>query len=479
MPREKKYYCLVLAFLFCSSFLPAQPVVPGNTIDTAAIAPPLSLVKVGDIILSGNRKTNELIILREIPFQSGDEYSLEELVQKMEDARRQLMNTALFSEAVVAVTNTRETTIDITVDVKERWYLFPLPYLKPVDRNLNQWLVEQKGSFDRINYGVKIFYNNATGNNDKFRLWLINGYTKQVSFSYDRLYIDRKLRWGLKLAYARGKARELNYNTINDKQVFLKDENNFMRSFTNASAEITYRKAINTRHSFGFGYTDEQVGDTIVRLNPVYFKNGRSRIRFPGIQYTMTYFNVDYIPYPTRGYAAQVSIGKSGFSKSMNIWQLHVKGLASWPLSSRSFFNLNFYGGIKLPFKQPYFAQRFLGYGDVFMQGFEYYVTDGVAGGYAKTTFTRELLAFAIKTPAGKKGRESQRIPFRIFGKVFGNAGYVHHPQPGDNSLSNMMLYSGGLGIDILTFYDIIFRLEWTFNSLGQNGLFLHRKSIF
>ena len=132
-----------------------------------------------------------------------------------------------------------------------------------------------------------------------------------------------------------------------------------------------------------------------------------------------------------------------------------------------------------MPFKQPYYNLRFFGYGDVFMQGYEYYVVDGVAGGYLKTTFTREKLNFNIRIPPVKKGKEAERIPVRIFAKVYGNTGYVHNPQPGDNRLSNKMLYSGGFGIDILTFYDVTFKLEWTFNQLGQNGIFVHRKTIF
>ena len=113
------------------------------------------------------------------------------------------------------------------------------------------------------------------------------------------------------------------------------------------------------------------------------------------------------------------------------------------------------------------------------MQGFEYYVTDGVAGGYVKTTFTHKLFNFFVKAPEVKKSKESQRIPIRIFGKVFGNTGYVHNPQAGDNSLPNKMLYSGGFGVDILAFYDFVIKLEWSFNSLRQNGLFLHRKTMF
>jgi hypothetical protein len=188
---------------------------------------------------------------------------------------------------------------------------------------------------------------------------------------------------------------------------------------------------------------------------------------------------VDYIPYPTKGYAAHIFVSKSGFNKIINLYQLHAKALAIWPLSSKYFFSFNVYGGIKLPFKQPYFNQRFLGYGEVFMQGYEYYVIDGVAGGYLKATFTRELLNFNIKTPVVKKGKESSRLPVRIFGKAYGNTGYVYNPQPGNNSLSNKMLYSGGFGIDILAFYNVTLQLEWTFISLGQNGLFLHRKTTF
>ena len=475
MSREFKYLIFSVTILLRGLLTAAQQ--PGDV--TPVTDSTSSHQAVAEIHISGNKKTKAAIILREIPFKTGDEFSLEELVNKMDQARRQLMNTALFSSAIVAAGKVDGDRVNITANVKERWYLFPLPYFRPVDRNVNQWLFEKGGSLDRVNYGVKITYNNATGRNDKFRLWLVNGYTKQLSFSYDRLYFDKQLRWGIKLAFATGKNREVNYNTIDDKQVFIKDENNFIRHFTNATVELTYRPAIKTRHSFGIGYTYERVGDTILELNPGFFPAGRNSVRYPGINYTLNYLDLDFNPYPTKGYAAQLSIGKTGFNSSIDIWQLHGKGLGVWPVNRCSFFSLNIYGGVKLPFKQPYFNQRLLGYGDMYMQGFEYYVIDGVAGGYVKTTYTRELLKFFVKLPAGKNGKERERIPFRIFGKIFGNTGYVHNPKPGENSLSNKMLYSGGIGIDILSFYDVTFKLEWAVNSLGENGLFLHRKTIF
>jgi outer membrane protein assembly factor BamA len=479
MLRKNTHYTCIIAMLLCCQYMFAQQTIPVNLPDTAGMAHSASSVMVGEIILSGNKKTKEFIILREIPFRAGEEYQLEELVKKFEVARRQLMNTALFNSVIVAVKQIEGKKIDVLVEVSERWYLFPLPVFRTVDRNLNQWVVEHKASLERINYGAKLYYNNATGKNDKLRLGLINGYTKQLSFSYDRPYFDKKLKWGMKFAFATGKNREVNYTTVNDKQVFLKDENKYVRNFTSANAELTYRRAIKTRHSIGFGYINERVSDTIVQLNPDYFKYGHSRISFPVIYYNMIYLDLDFIPYPTKGFAAEVLVSKSGFNQVQNEWGLTVQGLANWPFSSRSFFSLNAYGRMKLPFKQPYFNQRLLGYGDAYIQGFEYNVIDGVAGGYIKTSLISELLKFSIRAPAIKKGTESTKIPIRIFGKIFGNTGYVYNPQPGENALSNKMLYTGGIGIDILAFYNITFKLEWTFNSLGQNGLFLHRKSTF
>ena len=447
MPQKKQYgLCLVLLFLIaanlCAQELPGEPlpVIEGKDAELSSSTPDKSAsFTIREIVITGNRKTKDNIILREVPFRSGEKYSLQELVRKFEDARKQLMNTALFHEVIVSMLKTDDYLVDVSVAVRERWYIFPVPYFKPVDRNLNQWLFEKNASLSRVNYGVKILHNNATGRQDKFRLFLISGYTQQFSFTYDRLYIDKQMKIGLATAFAVGKNRELNYNTIDNKQVFLKDENNYLRSFVNATAEITYRRAIKTRHRVGISYTMEDVQDTVVKLNPDYFKNGRTRIQFPEIYYRMSYFDLDYIPYPTKGYAAEVSIGKKGLNSITNVWYLAAKASGSWHTGVKSFFNLTAYGSIRVPFKQPYFMQRFLGYGDAYMQGYEYYVVDGVAGGFLKATFTRELFSFSIKAP-GKKSALPLRIPFRFFPKVYGNAGYVHNPLPGENTLPNKML---------------------------------------
>ena len=486
MQRRRKYFFWLLLGFACCRNLSAQNAGVGDAApgdqnkDTSTEAVTSRDVKpfiVRNIVIVGNKRTRPDIILREIPFKPGDVYLLQDLVVKFETARRQLMNTSLFHEAIVALKSFEGYNIDVLVDVKERWYIFPVPYFKPADRNLNQWLVEQNASLKRVNYGGKLLYNNVTGRNDKLKFWLINGYTKQLSFNYDRLYIDKRMKWGMNVGFAMGKNRELNYKTVNNKQDFLNSDD-YIRNFVTGSAELTYRRAINTRHRFGISYTIEDLADTVVKLNPNYFNYGKNRVRYPKLYYMMTYYNVDYIPYPTKGYAAEITIAKEGFNKFFNLWQLTAKGSGNWPTGKKSFFSLNAYGTLKLPFSQPYFNQRLLGYADVFIQGYEYYVIDGVAGGYLKASFTRKLVGFNVNMP-GTKRIAPQKIPFGIYGRVYGNTGYTYNPNPVNSSLSNKMLYSAGLGIDITTIYDFTFRIDWSFNQLGQNGIFLHKKTVF
>lgn len=486
MQREKKYciwLCIAIASFQCLWAQDpgiAEPYPSANknepAVDTASFFAD-SLFTIRYIVIEGNKKTKRNIILRELPLQIGSKYSLPDIVRKFETSRKNLMNTLLFHEAIVALKSFEGHDIDILVRVKERWYIFPIPYFKPVDRNLNQWIIEENASFKRVDYGLKLMYNNVTGRNDKLTMWFITGYTKQFSFTYDRLYFDKQLKWGYKIGFGIGKNREVNYNSMDNKQVFLKD-NEYIRNFLGVSAELTYRNAIKTRHRFGIAYRLEEVSDTVVKLNPSYFKDGRNRIQYPEIYYNMNYYNVDYIPYPTKGYEAAVNITRKGINDAVNLWQVSAKGGGYWPVTKKMFFGLEAFGTIKLPFSQPYFNRRLLGYSDIYLQGYEYYVIDGVVGAYTKATFTRKLVSFDINLP-GTKRFIPGKIPFNIYAKVYGNMGYIYNPDRGTNTLANKMLYSGGAGIDITTLYDFIIKIDWSFNQLGQNGVFLHPKSTF
>ena len=117
------------------------------------------------------------------------------------------------------------------------------------------------------------------------------------------------------------------------------------------------------------------------------------------------------------------------------------------------------------------------GYGDLYLRGLEKYVIDGVAGVMARHTVRRQILNFSI--PTFLKSTSHDRIPFKIYARTFSDIGYAHNPNITHNSLSNRLMYTGGFGIDVVTFYDFIIRLDYSFNQLGQKDIFLHIKNDF
>src|SRR5580704_16064749 len=134
---------------------------------------------VGDIYITGNHKTKQYIVERELSFKKGDTVYLPDLVRAFQKGHDNLINTHLFNDVVVYLKRFRGYIADIEIDVKERWYIFPVPYLVPVDRNLAAWAARNY-SFSRVDYGLKYTQFNFSGRNDNLMAWLITGYSQQV-----------------------------------------------------------------------------------------------------------------------------------------------------------------------------------------------------------------------------------------------------------------------------------------------------------
>ncbi len=433
-------------------------------------------VVIGNVNISGFKKTKPYIIIREIPFKEGDNILRSDLQSKLTLCRQQLMNTTLFVDVIVSIEREESNLVFINVQIKERWYLFPLPYFKVVDRNFNEWLVQNKGSLQRINYGLKFIQNNVSGRNDKLNIWLISGYTRQATIRYENPFIDKHLKHGINIGFSYSRTHEINFATEFNKQKFLKVPDEFLVKNLSIDLGYSYRPAIKTRHHFRLYYSDVSVKDTVLLSNPNFFPGGLKRVRLPGIGYSIEHFNVDYIPYPLKGVYVDARIYKR-FGKHTNVWEFGGKGRYNFKMFHKTYMEFQAAGVLRFPFRQPYFSSRLFGTSDLYMRGLEYYVIDGVAGGMARATAKREVLSFNLKTPI--KSRSHDKIPFRIFLKGFGDIGYAYSKEQGNNFLNNRLLRTGGIGVDILTFYDVVLKLEYSFNQFGEKGLFVHSRSDF
>ncbi len=449
----------------------AKPALAGSGLKTSLP------VIIGDIFLSGNTKTQSLIVLREMPFRKGDRLMESDLAKQLILARQQLINTALFVDVTVSVASQKGNVVFINVEMKERWYLFPLPYFRLIDRNFNQWWVDQKRSLGRVNYGIKFIQNNVSGRNDNMDIWLITGYTQQVTLRYNLPFFDKKLKSGFNVGIIYATQKELNYGTGNDKQLFFKQED-IIKKTLRFDITYSYRPDVKQRHFFRVSYNNEQVADTVLKINPQYYPDNRSRVRFIDFGYQFKYYNVDYVSYPSKGFLFAGNLYKRGLDNVSNLWLASARAVYSIPFTATSFLHLEGFAMVKLPFNNYFFDQRLFGYNYFQMRGLEYNVIDGVLGGSLKTTVHKQILYFVLKNPFPSKTHD--KIPFRIFLKAYGDLGYGYTQTPKNtNTLNNTLLRTWGFGMDIVSIYDFVFKIEYSFNQLGREGLYLQSRNDF
>jgi len=440
---------------------------------------------VKNVVVKGNKKTKEYIILREMQFKQGDSISIATINAALEQAKHQVYNTTLFSEIKVGFTVLSAYDITVTVEVKERWYIYPLPQFKLVDRNLNEWLETYNASLKRVNYGLKFVNYNLSGRRDQLRIYLLTGFSRDFSFSYKAPYSNSKLTEGFVIEAGYSQKKEIAYKTtFTDSLLFYTSDSlrtNFVGSNLYVNVGYTLRKGFFAKQFFNVGFSRLTISDSIrlPKYNPNYFNNGKCSANIFQVQYTYQYVNVNNVLYATKGRSSFISITKTGLGFTGGINALTVEGGVNkyYDLGNKWYSTIQLNGKVTLPFRQAYINQRGLGYGDSYLRGLEYLVIDGVGSALVRSTLKKKLVHFKVPIPFKIKSVSS--IPFTIFAKTYADMGYVYNKKEFATNLNNTFLYTGGFGIDVLTFYDVNLRFEYSFNQLGQKGLFLHTQGGF
>jgi outer membrane protein assembly factor BamA len=427
---------------------------------------------IGNIAISGNKRTKDYIVLREVSFRPGDTLKVKDLLWKMQRARELLMSNSLFIDVAVYVTRREQQILFVNIDVKERWYFFPVPYFELIDRNFNEWWVTHKASLRRVNYGVDLKQNNLSGRNDNLNLRLINGYNQQVNLGYSQPYANNKLTQGFGVGFTYGRQHELNYASDSNKQSNLRLEEEYIKKYYGFSLSYSYRPGIKSYYGASLSVVHESFNDTVLKLNRQYLPYGRTAVTYPQLSAYYNYVNVDYAPYPMRGFTASASITKRGFNKYMDMWSFYGAATYVKPFTSRFQVKLAGAFNVKLPFDQPFYNSGLLGYGALSMRGMEYYVVDGVAGVVSSVTLRYKILDFIFKNPIHIKNHE--RIPFRFMFKVFNDFGYAYSRNLGNSRFNNRLLRTYGLGLDVLSIYDWVFTIEYSFDALGKGNMIYH-----
>lgn len=435
---------------------------------------------ISSVNVTGNKKTKPYIIEREMTIRQGDSISLKSFFEQMELSRQLVYNTTLFTEVIITPFFNEARDVTLQVSVKEKWYIYPTPQFQLVDRNLNEWLKRYNADLERVVYGAKFAHYNLSGRRDQLRIFLLNGYARNISFIYSAPYSSRSLNEGFSTSMSFTQNREINFKTNSTNQLQQFKTDGFVRNTFNVAGSYLVRKGFYKRHSYGVAFTHIKVDDSVAKVyNPNYLDAGKRQANIPELNYTYQYIKTNNIQYPLIGQVHNAKVSKKGLGFTGGINVLTFAGDFSHFIDHGKQWYTSLETGalLKLPFRQAYINQQAMGYGNFYLRGLENYVIDGVASVLAKYTLKKKILEFNIPVPF--KNKIIPNIPITIFAKTYADAGYSYLKDEPATRLGNRFLYSGGFGLDILTLYDMSFKLEYSFNQLGEKGLFLHAKGGF
>lgn len=468
---------VVMCFLFHNTnaqFHPTPP-LPANfqSCDSSTV------LTVNEVLIIGNNKTKKYILERELLLKLNDTINAGDLYNAIDQSRKLIYNTTLFVTVDITPVLLNDNMLSIVVQVKEKWYIYPLPHLQLSDRNFNEWWNTYNADFSRLIYGVKFIHYNTSGRRDKLTLTALSGYRRNLSLEYRAPYSNSSLTEGYSVMASYTEQRETNFNTGNDNKIQLFKTDGFSTKSFVAGAAYMRRKGYYHRHQVSLLVHQLTVSDSVLLLNPTYFNRDKNKVFFPELSYSLDYVNVDNTSYPLDGNSFSLKITKRGlgFTGGINSTGVEFATKKHIPHKNKWYSSFQVEGLVKAPFKLAYINRQALGYKEFYLRGMEYYTINAPVAFLAKYTLKKKILDFNIPVPF--KNPVADKVPFQFFAKVYGDAGYAYSPKSYATSLNNKFLYSSGFGLDILSLYDMSLGIEYSFNQLGENGLFLHIAHAF
>jgi len=231
-------------------------------------------VEINEIIVLGNERSKEQVILRELSFKRGDSISLNDFEELKAKSTQTLTNTSLFNFIEISYSPRAEGQIIVVVKVTERWYIWPGFVFSLAETNFNSWW--QNKDFDRINYGLFVQDMNFRGRREKVTLEFQNGWKRKIGINYEIPGINKKrtLGVGIKMFYANN--REINYGSANNERLFFKNEEFIQEEFS-FEGKLELRPRLFNRHRLAFGLNTVIIDDIINTYNTSYLPENRNR----------------------------------------------------------------------------------------------------------------------------------------------------------------------------------------------------------
>ncbi len=432
------------------------------------------LLMIEEISIKGNKKTNDKIILRELTFRLEDTISVAELNDNITQSIQNLNNTLLFNFVYINHNYKSNGNLQVEVVVEERWYFWPFPIFEHSHRNLSAFFKD--GDLSRINYGVSFTIDNFRGLREQVKLRLIWGYRKEIKLQYFSPNLDKQKKHGISGLVSYQTNYEVPFQSVSNKPIYYSASSADAKRNFNTSISYTYRPKHNWYQSVTIGWVNTSVLDTIAKLNPNYFGNSSNKFLYSQIKYETLYDKRDSKIFPLEGYFGKAEIARQGIFNSESIANWNVKLWSGYyaKITERLYTGSDITVQLNSENNLPYYINEAIGYRN-YIRGMEYYTTNGQNFVLNKNSLKYQLIKAKVINLAFLPEGKFSKTHVSLFWSIFADTGFV---KPGQRTLTDdfegKFLYGYGMGLYLYTYYDTVFRVEYSINLLGEKGFFIH-----
>lgn len=426
-----KVFLVPFLVLFVSSSL-------AQTDTLARQTPPPAVIDT--VIIAGNEKTKDYVILNEMTLKPGSLVTPEAI----EFDRNRIYSLGLFTRVDIFF-DVLEGQRFLYVEVRERWYLIPLPLFGFRD-----------GDPKKLFFGAGLLHNNVGGRNQKLFAAAVFGYNPSASLFFSDPLIDREhdLYFSGNLSYSRVRNQSVAASSLTG---------DFDELHYDISASLGKRLNLYETAGLTLGFQRVQI-DTYYPGRTV-SPSGHDGFIYASAVYT--YDSRDLREYASRGRLISLFITKSGFGEtelSFTRFGADLRRYTPLPLNlvlAARAFGMGVSGG-----PLPTYARSYFGYGER-IRGYYNTVFEGenILGTTLELRYplleARTITVTALPLPP-----EFSVWRFGMSGALFGDAGVVWFR--GDKVQLRSFASGYGAGLIFLLPYSYVVRLEYAFNEYGR-----------
>jgi len=451
-------------------------------------------IKVTQVEVSGNKRTKDRIIIRELDFQIGDTLATfyekapffrsgqkrtvksdsSEVALKLRYSRENIINTKLFLMADLYLESITEKEYKLRIVVQERWYFWVFPIVKLDYPNFNDWLKDP--DFDLVNTGIFTSHNNLWGLSHQGAITFSWGSSQSAGLGYYIPWVGNGKKIGLKMGAIFRNSAVVEYGSLNNERQILYNKGALQELLV--TADVIVRPGL---YNYGNvklygGYVE--MSDSLISLATDYLPDNKTHATTVNLYADYYYDSRNNKAYPLEGNYLKVFIDKKGLgiiSHDVDYFFYGVDFHFYQKINNKFYVAEMFKLSKSSSQNIPYYFKQTLTSGKDFIRGYDYYALRGDDMYYFRSNFKYELIKPGIKKARKEKHKDSQfrNLPYAFYLNTFADVGYlVDKFDEGLNPHLNKMLYTWGVGIDFISYYDLVLRFEYSFTILGTHGFF-------